>query len=85
MFLCHLFFLPSRMGLYSHRTRTRPSWILCLKKSFTVQPARPEDAQAQAQAQEEAQAQAQEWCDDPPPEPEERDDLCGLGDGTSDA
>jgi len=27
-----------------------------LKKSFTEQPARPEDAQAQAQAQEDAQA-----------------------------
>ena len=58
--------------------------MLRLKKSFTVQPARPEDAQAQAHAQEEAQAQedaqAQERCD--PPEPEERDDLCGLGAGT---
>ena len=55
--------------------------MLRLKKSFTVQPARPEDAQAHAQAHEEAQAHAQEWCDDPP-EPEERDDVCGLGAGT---
>ena len=38
-------------------TRTRPSWILFLKKSFTEHPARPEEAQAHAQAQEEAQAQ----------------------------
>ena len=35
----------------------RPSWMLCLKKSFTEQPARPEDAQAQAQAQDDTQAQ----------------------------
>ena len=31
--------------------------MLSLKKSFTEQPARPEEAQAQAQAQDEAQAQ----------------------------
>ena len=36
---------------------TRPSWMLCLKKSFTEQPARPEEAHAQAQAQEDTQAQ----------------------------
>ena len=30
--------------------------MLSLKKSFTEQPARPEEAQAQAQAQDEAQA-----------------------------
>ena len=35
----------------------RPSWMLFLKRSFTEQPARPEEAQAQAQAQDEAQAQ----------------------------
>ena len=45
--------------------------MLCLKKSFTVQPARPEEAQAQAQAQDEAQAQAQDEREEPP---EERDD-----------
>jgi len=38
-------------------TLTRPSWIFSWKKSFTEQPARPDEAQAQAQAQEEAQAQ----------------------------
>lgn len=39
------------------RTRTRPSWMLDLKKSFTEHPARPEEAQAHAHAQEDAQAQ----------------------------
>ena len=38
-------------------TAMRPSWMLSLKKSFTEQPARPEEAQAQAQAQDDAQAQ----------------------------
>ena len=37
--------------------RTLPSWIFSLKKSFTEQPARPDEAQAQAQAQDEAHAQ----------------------------
>ena len=37
-------------------TLMRSSWILSLKKSFTEQPALPEDAQAQAQAQDEAHA-----------------------------
>ena len=49
-----------------------------MKKSFTEQPARPEEAHAQAQAQEEAQAQedaqeeaqAQEERLDPPDPPE---------------
>ena len=58
----------------------RPSCTLFRKKSFTEQPARPEDAQAQAQAQEEAQAQwdaqaqeeAQEWWEPPEREPPER-------------
>lgn len=48
--------------------------MLFLKKSLTVHPARPEEAQAQAQAHEEAQAQEEaqdEWWDDPP----EREDL----------
>ena len=35
----------------------RSSWMLSLKKSFTEQPALPDDAQAQAQAQDEAHAQ----------------------------
>ena len=42
-----------------------------LKKSFTEQPARPDEAQAHAQAHEEAQAQDEaqecaheEWCDE---------------------
>ena len=58
--------------------RSLPSWTLRLKKSFTEQPARPEEAQAQAQAQEEAhaqedaqeEAQAQEERLDPPDPPE---------------
>ena len=48
---------PKEPSLHYLRTRTRPSWMLALKKSFTEHPARPEDAQAHAQAQEEAQAQ----------------------------
>ena len=49
--------------------------MLSLKKSFTEQPARPDDAHAHAQAQEDAHAQAHddaqdEWCEEPP----ERDD-----------
>ena len=60
-------------------TRIRPSCTLFLKKSFTVQPARPEEAQAQAQAQldtqaqEEAQAQLEaqeERCELPPDRPD---------------
>ena len=39
------------------RMRMRFSWRAWVKKSFTVQPARPEEAQAHAQAHEEAQAQ----------------------------
>ncbi len=34
----------------------RPSCMLSLKKSFTEQPALPEDAQAQAHAQDDAHA-----------------------------
>ena len=57
-------------------TRTLPSWIFSLKKSFTEQPALPEEAQAHAHAQDDAQAQdeahedaqddaQEERCDDP--------------------
>ena len=55
----------------------RPSWILLLKKSFTEQPARPDEAHAQAQAHEDAQAQEDaqdEWCEELP-EPEEREEC----------
>ena len=61
--------------------------MLFLKKSFTEQPARPEDAQAQAQAQDDAQAhedaQAQEEAHEERwEEPPERDEERGLLDGT---
>ena len=74
-------------------TRMRPSCTLFRKKSFTEQPARPEDAQAQAQAQEDAQAQEEaqaqedaqdERCEEPPErvdreeEEDERDRLTGT-------
>ena len=63
--------------------------MLCLKKSFTEQPARPEEAQAQAQAQDEAQAQEEahddaqeeaqeEWCEPPERELPERGLLTGT-------
>ena len=51
--------------------------MLSLKKSFTEQPARPEEAQAQAQAQDEAQAHddAQEDAQDEAHEERERGGL----------
>ena len=52
---CHFVFQAFSLRLLS--TAMRLSWRLSLKKSFTEQPARPEDAQAQAQAQDDAQAQ----------------------------
>ena len=52
---CHFVFQAFSLRLLS--TAMRLSWRLSLKKSFTEQPARPEDAQAQAQAQEDAHAQ----------------------------
>ena len=65
---------------------TRLSWMPSVKKSFTEQPARPDDAHAQAQAQDDAQAQdeahdeaqdeAQEERKDPPPP--ERGRLTGT-------
>ena len=54
------FFVFAYASVLSFRllsTAMRLSWRLSLKKSFTEQPARPEDAQAQAQAQEDAHAQ----------------------------
>ena len=59
--------------------------MLSLKKSFTEQPALPEDAQAQAHAQDdahahdEAQDDAQEECLREPPE---REELRGRLTGT---
>lgn len=52
---CSLFMLYL-LFLFLLSTFTLPSWMLSLKKSFTEQPARPEDAHAQAHAQDEAQA-----------------------------
>ena len=51
--------------------------MLSLKKSFTEQPARPEEAHAQAQAQDEAQAHddAQEDAQDEAHEERERGGL----------
>ena len=70
--------------------RTLLSCTSFLKKSFTEQPARPDEAQAHAHAQDEAQAQEDahddaqedaqdEWCDDPfledPPEEDLLEEL----------
>ena len=49
--------LPQRQPFLLLSTLRRSSWTSARKKSFTEQPARPEDAHAQAQAQEDAQAQ----------------------------
>ena len=61
--------------------------MLSLKKSFTEQPASPDDAQAQAQAQDDAHAQAQddaqdEWRDEPPEWDERFEEGRGLMTGT---
>ena len=54
--------------------------MLSLKKSFTEQPARPEDAQAQAQAHEDAQAQDDAQAHDDPPPREEPPERCVCDD-----